>query len=334
MRVGCIQYASEQGLGILAKSFYDAGVITDMMVFRHGSRKSHMEWYPSGTMELVDRPFNGSIVEGIIKDVDVMLFFETPHDWSVLDLCRRLKTPTVLVPMYECTPIRTKYCADKVIVPSLLDLQYYPGSTFIPIPVPDDTFELRTKANMFLHNAGNIGLRKNKGTMELMQAMPYVKSDLRLHIRAQDVGGLKSIISQVPRITQDPRVSFQFGSIPYHQLYTGYDVLVAPEKVSGLCLPIQEARAAGMVVMASDRHPHNTWLPKESLIHVSAYQQASMGGPYHTFDEAVLDPRDIASCMDALYGTDITSYSQSSVDWAASMSWSTLKPVWMEALSL
>ena len=40
-------------------------------------------------------------------------------------------------------------------------------------------------------------------------------------------------------------------------------MFVFPEKFNGLSLPLQEARAAGMLVLATDRFPMNTWLPRE-----------------------------------------------------------------------
>ncbi len=265
MRVGTIGYATEQGIGYLPKWFYDAGLITDVMVFRHGSRQTHLEWYPEGTVELVGRPFNGPVVEAFIKSVEVMLFFETPFDWTVIDLCKRLGTKTVIVPMYECTPERVPWQPDAWFCPSLLDQRdYFKGSPFVPIPVPQDTtWHQRKTATRWLHNAGNLGLRGHKGTLEILKAVKHVSSrDFRLTVRAQDVNALRGVIAQVPDVERDPRVVVQYGDTPREMLFgPEHDVFVMAEKYNGLSLPLMEARASGMLVVTSDRFPTNTWLP-------------------------------------------------------------------------
>ena len=46
MRVGSVVYATEQGLGRLGKSFYDAGVIDEVLIVNHPSRKiQRPDWY-------------------------------------------------------------------------------------------------------------------------------------------------------------------------------------------------------------------------------------------------------------------------------------------------
>lgn len=332
MRIGSIGYASNQGIAMLMKQFYDNRIVTDVMVFRHGSRPSHMEWYPEGTRELVGRPFNGPEVGKFLTSVDAMLFFETPFDWQVLDLCKKLGTKTVLVPMYECTPERLPFAPDKFICPSLLDVEYFPTSKFLQIPVDPTTWQQRTRAMKFLHNGGNLGLRGHKGTLELLQAMQYVRSDLTLHVRAQDINGLKNLIKSVRGIESNNRVTFEYGDLPYENLFNGYDVLVQPERYNGLSLPLNEARANGMLVMTSNRFPHNSWLPVEPLIPVKSYSKQRVGGSYNEYDEALLDPKDIAQTMDNWYGQSIVGYSYSGKEWAEANSWGNLRDKWIEEI--
>ena len=48
MKVGMVSYATEQGLGYLAKSFYDAGVIDEVLLISYtarGTRPMHPKWY-------------------------------------------------------------------------------------------------------------------------------------------------------------------------------------------------------------------------------------------------------------------------------------------------
>lgn len=335
MRVGTIAYATEQGIGYLPLWFYRAGVITDAMVFRHGSRPTRMEWYRPGTRELVGRPFTGLDVESFVLSCDVMLFFETPFDWQVLDLCRRLGVKTVIVPMYECTPERPPAVPDAWFCPSLLDQRdYFKNSPFVPIPVPPDVeWVERTEARRWLHNAGNLGLRGHKGTLEILQAVRHVKNpDFRLTVRAQDVTALRAVLSRVPGVETDPRVQVFYGDVHRAHLFEYHDVFIMAEKYNGLSLPLMEARAAGMLVVTSDRFPTNTWLPAEPLIPVRDYSRQRVGGSFNGYDEARVTPEAIAETIDRLMGTDVAQYSRDGAEWARKNSWEELKPVWKEEL--
>lgn len=334
MRIGTVCYATHQGLGYLAKSFYDAGVITEVVVWRHphGDRPSHMEWYPQGTVELTKRPFSGLAIEDFLAKVDVCLFFETPFCWDFVKRCYKRKVKTAIIPMYEWFLQNPPCVFDKFINPSLLDQDYFPHGEFIPIPVDSSTWSLRTTANRFLHNGGNLGCRGHKGTLELMQAMKHVKSNLHLTIRSQDSAGLRRLISQVPEIATDRRVKFEFGNIPYENLFDGYDVLVAPEKFNGLSLPLQEAHAAGLGVITTDRYPTNTWLPKEMLIPCNEYRKAQTMRGHLEFDEAVVDPVDIAQTLDNWYGKHIEQFSLVGLAYAQANSWGVLKRRYLSAL--
>lgn len=361
MKIGSIGYATEQGIGYLMKSFYDAGVLTDVCVFHHSSRVNHMEWYPPGTMEIARRPFDWPEIRAWLNSLDTLLCFETPFSWECLDFCRKEGVRTVVCPMYECCPRHVPVEPDCWACPSLLDLDifvarcrackglgYMDTTTeankvyvtnepchrhlFVPIPV-SQPWQQRTKALRFLHNGGHLGLRGHKGTLELMRAMEFVKSPLSLTIRSQDKEGLERLLEKVPSIRSDQRVTFAKGSLPRERLFEGHDVLVQPEKYNGLSLPLQEARAAGMLVMTTDRYPHNTWLPKEPLIPVKSYSRQCVSGAFMEYDEAEVDPKDVAATMDAWYGQDIESYSRQGKGWAEANSWAAIRGKWMEVLT-
>lgn len=370
MRVGSVGFATEQGIAHLMKWFFDHGVIDDVMVCRHGKRPTHLDWYPPGTIELVGRPFTGRDVDIFLDSVDVMLFFESPLDWELIARCRTRGVKTVVVPMYEWTPVKRPHEPDAWLCPSKLDCEYFPGSPFVPIPVENPYRECpkcengivlqspfwsdgptqscpgcdgtgkvlsgrwnqRTTAKTFLHNAGNVGVNWHKGTLEILKAWEFVKSDATLHVRAQDTAEFGKILSRVPQVREDKRVTIELGGVPYSDLFASHDVFLMAEKYNGLSLPIQEARAAGMVVVTSDRFPMNDWLPKEYLIPVSSVKPYRNSGAYYSVTESVIDPRDIAATVDRIYGQDVTEYSRSGLVWAEQNSWDVLKPVWLDHL--
>lgn len=223
------------------------------------------------------------------------------------------------MPMYECTNFPLPYFPDLILSPSLLDLDYYPGSTLVTVPVDTTRLKprIRSKAEVFVHNAGNGGLGGRNGTRELLEAMQHVKSPIKLILR-----------SQVPiKVPNDPRIDFRQGT--FENIWDEGDVFVFPEKFNGLSLPIQEAFASGMLVMSSDRHPFNKWLPVEPLIPVDNYHKERLAVE---FDMAELSPVAIARAIDYWYDKDITKFSKRGVDWGVDNSWIKLGPIYKKLL--
>ena len=339
LRIATITYATHQGLGHLARSFCEAGVVTDPVIFRHNHYPTHTEWYPSNTplVSALQRPFAGQEqVQKVLNQVDAFVFFETPFDWTFLSACRNRKVKTVLVPMYEWTPRRWPDRPDLLACPSLLDLDFFKAGSIpavhLPIPVDPNLWQKRTRALRYLHNAGHIGHRQHKGTLELLKAVQHLRSNLTLTVRCQDQGPFQGLLRTVPGIEKDPRVTFEYGDKSQEELWANYDVYVAPEKFNGLSLPIQEARAAGLLVMTTDRYPANTWLPRAPLLPAARYEPACISQNYLEFEEAIVEPAAIAATMDAWHGRDISEYSLSGKRWAEENSWEALKPRWLEAI--
>lgn len=334
MRVGTLAYATEQGLGYLAKSFYDVGIVNDIVVVEHSSRPTK-NWYPMMPHVPIREVAVSNAVKDICHRVDLMLFFETPFDWSLIEYCRKIGTKTALMPMFECMP-KTHPIPDVILNPSLLDYEYYGSTERSPVPfqlynvtmgvrtaftpVPCDTpWNERKRANIFVHNAGHGGLRNRNGTPELLEALRYVESPLRLIVRSQEP------LKQTFKVGRNMTVDVQ-GSVPYNKLWSEGDVFVFPEKFNGLSLPLQEAHASGMLVMCGARFPMTAWLPEEPMIPVSRYVLARIGSNCKDFEEAVYDPKTIAKTMDSWYGRDISEFSKRGWDWGSKNSWAALLP--------
>ena len=73
LRVGTLCFAIERGLGYLAKSFYDAGVVTDVAVLCHGSIPDQMQWYPDA-LHITTKPWLNQELKALVRRVDVMLY--------------------------------------------------------------------------------------------------------------------------------------------------------------------------------------------------------------------------------------------------------------------
>lgn len=307
MIIGSVVLATDQGLGYLAKSFVEQGVIDEVFVWRHSRRANHYEWYPK-RCESIDQ---------LMQRVDILLGFETFFDTSVVSLARQYNVKLVLVPMYECSAPVFVRSSDLIINPSDLDQRYYQQGTRLNIPV-DIPWERREKARVFVHNAGNGGLMGRNGTRELLEAMQFVTSPITLKLRFQE-GEYK---------TTDSRIVIERGTIPEEELYTG-DVFVFPEKFNGLSLPLQEAFASGMGVMATKRYPMDRWLPNELLIDsVGSHEERT----FFSFPVSDISPKKIALKIDEWYDKDITRFSELGLRFAINNSWGKLKPQWLEVL--
>lgn len=383
LRVGSLVFATSQGLGYLAKSFFDHGVITDAVVIRHGRRPENEDWFP-GQPRCPDLQRGKTFLQDFCCQMDVMLFFETPFVWELIPFCREYGVKTAIMPMHECMPKRIPYQPDLWLCPSALDMQWVspriharmagndivcPESKFLPVPV-EVPWRQRTKAEIFVHNAGWGGLKGRNGTAELMEALHYVKSSARFIIRSQEKLEDRYGKHACPGV-EGSRLDYRVGTFPSSQLWEEGDVFIFPERFNGLSLPLQEARAAGMLVMATDRFPMNTWLPSNvhdsfssgihqvdndkcplndpetfinqvvsglpcscpsPLIPVADFRRSCVAARCADFDEAILDPLAIAQKIDEWYGKDLTEYSLQGREWAKSMSWEALKPRYMEVL--
>lgn len=306
---GIVCYATEQGLGRQAKSFYDNGLIDEVFVWPHPQYDNHYEWYPNSVVSFTE----------LLRRVDEVWFLETPFDWKFIIQAREAGVKTVFFAMYECSRNPLPYIPDVIVGGSVMEREYYGEQVkVINVPAPKEIkWKLRKKAEVFVHNAGHGGLGGRNGTKELLEAMKYVKSPIKLIVR-----------SQFQIKSDDPRVEIRVGDFPYETLFDEGDVFIYPDKFGGSCLPLQESHSAGMMVMASDRHPSNTWLPTEPLIPIQGYKKEKITCE---FDSAIVDPKVIAETIDAWYGKDITKYSLAGKKWAEDNSWEALKPLY-EAL--
>lgn len=337
-RVGSLVFATEQGLGYLAKSFYDAQIVTDVMVVAHGRRKEYeWEWYPKAQkVHSLSAPTETARLKEFCRSVDTMLFFETPFVWDLIPYCKSIGVKTVLMPMYECMPKELPAIPNVILCPSLLDYQYYLrydslNCRVVNVTVPVDKVEYRQRerAKVFVHNAGWGGLKGRNGTKEFIEALQHVKSPARFLIRSQN-GPLNHESHQV---LTNPDITIQWaGTIPREELYREGDVFVFPEKFNGLSLPLQEAHASGMLVMTTARFPNTIWLPQSPLIPVSRYETSSVHPRMNETKEAIVEPLAIAQTIDDWYDKDITSYSEQGKAWGQANSWAALAPVYRREL--
>jgi hypothetical protein len=155
----------------------------------------------------------------------------------------------------------------------------------------------------------------------LIDAVRLAKKPFKLILRSQ---------TSLQWDAGDPRIDVRIGTFKREELYEEGDIFVFCDRFSGLSLPLQEAHTAGMAVMAIDRFPFNTWLPKEPLIPVSGYRKNKVSLRCNEFNEALIDPQALADHLDSWYDKPIEHLSLAGRAWAEENSWQALKPRYME----
>ncbi len=358
LRIGSIGFSTCQGISYLLKSFYDAGVVTDVMMVAHGRREEHPEWFPgSGRVSSLRDAQNIERVEEWVKTLDVFLAIETPFHWPLFDVCRKAGVTSFLMPMHECMTDPLPCEPDYFVCPSLLDWKCYPSrSFFLPVPVEDvfiNRWRRRGKAEVFVHNAGHGGLKGRNGTAEVLEAMEHIRSPAKLIIRSQESLYDAANYRQVAQLTNpahrqgQPRPDYDdldapppekmarmvVGDTPRETLYDEGDVFLFPEAFNGLSLPLQEAYASGMGIMCGQRFPMTTWLPNDMMIPVANTHQDRVSPRCRVFDRAEYDPRVIAAKVDEWYGRDIGCLSDAGKQWAEANSWAALKDRYLGVFS-
>lgn len=324
------------------KSFWDAKVIDEVLIWAHpNGRPTRTDWYPAGTPVLDHRPwmrYHQSVVSNFLDRIQVLLCFETPFDWDIIGYCRSRGIRTVLVPMYEWHLEKPPFQFDAYVNPSLLDQEYFPWGTYLPIPVDPLPWRLRTRAEHFVHNAGHVGSRCHKGTLEVLQAIPLTKADARFTIRCQHPDRLARLVAE-SGLKDDPRVTFDTRpDLTREELFATGDVYLAPEKYNGLSLPLQEAFASGMPVMTTDRFPTNKWLPIDGpdgtqiMIPVKRAGLVRAAPGHLEIVESVVTPEDVAERIDLWYGKDLTGLSEAGRKYAEENSWDVLRDPWLKAI--
>lgn len=316
--VGSVVRAINSGLGNLCWEFYRHGLIDKAIIIddlKHDQIFFDRYKCPKTISKI---PIPKDDMEWLLKDIDTLLIFETPYEWSLLDKARKRGIKIVFMPMHEFPP---KDIADVWLCPSDLEMELPVTGKKIRINVPVDRDRIvwreRERAISFIHNAGGGGILGRNGTNELINSLKHTDSDFDLTIR-----------SQVNKYSvNDSRVTVLHENVKnYWDLYRYGDVFILPDKFAGLSLPLQEAYASGMLVVTTNRHPLNTWLPKDVLIEPESIATAG------NFDMAIIDPVNIAEAIDKVYNMDIREYSRKGKEWGDNNSWEKLLPKYKKIL--
>jgi len=324
VRIGMICRSDSVGLGTLSWEFarhlkpHKVLMIHNDLHLSHPYRFDGLDVRDGNKMSPMD-------LDWFLKDIDVFFTIETPYNWNIIKECRKRGIKTVLYTMFEMTQDPIPLGFDLYICPSKLDMKYFPAenSVFLPPPVATDRllWTRRERANHFTHigSHGGVGLRK--GTPLLLEAMKYVKSDIKL-----------TIFTWKPFFkSDDPRVIIEVVNFKnYWQAYREGDCMIYMQGANGICLPIIEAMASGMAVITTDLYPFNEYMPKELLVKPDKFVKRRFGSRLMEVDDPIIDPKKVAEKIDEIAGQSIVKFSKYGKAWAEKNSWEVLLPKYLK----
>jgi len=328
VRVGVVSPLTNRGIGI--QSYEAARNLNASVLFvetKDPSAPSHPERAPFATKVRWAQGLDPKPVRNWLRTVDVVYDVETFYDprftkWaeaagvtSVLhanpEFYTGAQSPTRL---WSATPWR------KDVMPR--------NTEIVPYPVAADRFTPADPHDgpcRFVHVAGKRALADRNGTDSVMAALPLLTRPCEIRIVVQH-----GEVPARPAVPPHVKVTFSDPPADYWRLYDDADALVLPRRYGGLCLPVQEACAAGLAVLMSDLTPNHVW--PGPRVHAEFWRKVTMPcGRVPVYD---VNPSVLAAAMDALADPDRrTGLQAESRAWADAHSWEAQGPAWRNLLS-
>lgn len=292
MRIGLIARADNSGLGMQTWEFYNHMRPSKTLVVDfsgHNGNKQYPERYPHDAVWCQGIPNVGTINE-FLEDLDIVFVAEAPYNYYLYARAKELGVKTAVQYNYEFLdwlypPYSDWPTPDMLIAPSRWhyeDVQRFcdeRGIRHIYLHCPVNRvklpFKKRDSFKTFLHVAGRAAAHDRNGTMAVIEAAKYVRSDAKILIHFQGQQGLGH---QVTHTLDDYGAFIAEHNIKgniivrheeidnYQDIYHGGDVLLLPRRYGGNCLPLNEAISTGMPVLMPDISPNNQFLDRTWLM--------------------------------------------------------------------
>lgn len=329
MKIAALVRCDNSGISNVTWEFTKHLKPSKVCIIINSANQNFPERYDGITSIKVTNSLSTEQYEWLTDDVDVLWTAETFYDWRIIDYCRKKNVKTVLTTMIEMTAEKLPKYPDVFHCPSKLDYEVFTEKfsnekVFIPWPINTDVlpWKKRTKAKHFIHTASHGGMNGRKGTQLLLEAMQYVKSDIKLTVYAW---------KNEYKIPNDPRIEVQIKNFKnYWQVWREGDVLVYPQGANGICLPIVEAMSSGMAVITTDIYPFNEYMPKDLLFKPTSSFKKRMAPALLEVEDYKISPESIADKIDMIANKDISKYSEYGKKWAKEHSWKKLLPRYVD----
>lgn len=339
MKIGLIARGEDRGLGIQSWEFSrgmrpDRTLLVDMGELARGF-PVHADRYPGATVApFLDGQLDEAIVRPWLEGLDAVFVAETIYDERIITWCRAAGTATVV----QLNPEFYKHADTPDLLhptawwaPSPWRLEHLaPGTRLVPVPVALDRWPERTTAPhdqplRVLHVVGHRAASDRNGTTEVLVAAPFLRGPTVLHLMTQD----RRLPS--PRgVRRGVTVKVHLGGVSdYWRLYDGYDVLVLPRRYGGLCLPVQEAMAAGLAVVMTDTEPQRSFWP---VVTVPTRHQGVLRTATGDVPLALAHPHRLAETLDRLNSDrgELEAAQAAGRAWAVAHSWDAMRSLYVD----
>lgn len=288
MKIGLLAYSTDTGLGNQTLEFYRhmkpaKTLIVDLTEFNQ--METHHDRFPDA--QIVKGIPTCNEMAWLASDVDLIFVCETPLNYCLFEKAEAAGIKTVLQYNYEFLDYLQRPNLPK---PSVLaaptwwhksDVEKLNIAEVIDLFVPVNGTEVKereiTQCRTIFHTAGKQAIHDRNGTRTFIEAAVKCGNKFKYIIYAQ------SLDDQTRRAINEAQKTIDMQLIEnvanYADMYKTGDLLVLPRKYGGLCLPMQEALAAGIPVVMPDVSPNEQRLPKQWLV------QAKKAGSFMTRTE-------------------------------------------------
>ena len=355
-RIGLIARADRTGLGNQTYEFYKHmnPAKTLVVVIDHlNKNESDVSKYPDATV-CRTYPVPEGTLRSFLEGLDCVFTAEAPYNPNLYKIAREMGVKVANQYNYEFvdwfTPMPSDL-PDILIAPSrwnwdkMQKLADDNNIQHVYLHCPVDRKKLKFRkikeARTFLHQAGKSAAHDRNGTLTVIEASKYLKTDAKIVIKFQGEQGLAHQLTKTTgeyrqyALTHGDRSKLHFvveDTPNYEDIYKLGDVLVLPRRYGGNCLPVNEALSCGMPVIMPDIDPNDMFLPAEWL--VPAEKTGSFVARAEV-DIYSVDPKEIAKKIDEFYLMDkeqMLEENQKANDLAESISWENMKERYEEVL--
>lgn len=348
LRIGLLAYSTDTGLGHQTLEFFrhmnpDKTLVADISNYNHIS--THHERYPDARIcKGFPRPDD---IDWLTDGVDVIFTCETPlnhllyqtakekgvstvqqYNYEFLDYFRQpnLPKPTVLA-------APTKWNMDIVTAKGWAPVDYW------PVPVNRDLIPFRqiNHCETFIHIIGRPAVHDRNGTIPFLEAAKQLGNRLKYRIFLQPpddpraIQYFEPVRAAIDRAREHVNIEVITNTPDYADIYKAGDVLVLPRKYGGLCLPTQEALAAGMPVIMTNISPNNDRLPYHWLVN------ANKSGTFFAHTEIDIYEPDVADLVRVMNSFSDDSFmraqNQLADHLAEWLSWDSMKGLYLTKLT-
>jgi glycosyltransferase involved in cell wall biosynthesis len=336
MKIGMIAFSTNTGLGIQTLNFYKhmqptKTLLVDLQSL-NGMETHHERFDGDGEVRVAKGIPDCLFMEWLTDDVDLVFICETPLNYCIMEKAKRKNVPVVLQFNYEFLDYlnRSDIEAPAVLAaPSIWhkkDVEALNIAPVVDLPVPTDGLHINyreiSECRTIFHVAGKQAIHDRNGTMTFIEAAVKCGNKFKFKIYAQQLDAATQ--NAIAKAQQKIDLEVIMNIPNYNDIYNDGDLMVMPRKYGGLCLPMQEALAAGIPVIMPDIEPNGYRLPKQWLVPAKRERSFMTRTQIDIYET---DPNHLAFKMCQFGDREFMKWSnKEAIEIGKGLSWKALKP--------